>query len=215
MKFKSLTVVLTVVLALTAVTPFAAAAPQPNLVPSEVQSTNITQLTVDTETFNAINVIEQYIKIDGDKYILDDKAKDVVSEEIYNNYVNSVNSINEQIQTGTLKIKNGNLTVGETQDNGTIQPYIFGNWYIWGYAITFTHSEVIQQVRIMNETLDTAAFIFAIVAAIPGMQGSALPSAIVAGGSALLINRLSANDYGNGVTLNLHLGYYNVTSNGN
>lgn len=40
------------------------------------------------------------------------------------------------------------------------------------------------------------------MAAVPGLQGTTLPAAII-----------EANNQGRGVTLNLHVGYYDISSN--
>ncbi|QNR70510.1 hypothetical protein IAQ67_28920 (plasmid) [Paenibacillus peoriae] len=206
MKFKNTAVILTGVLALTAVAPLAASA-----APTSIEVKEVKQATPDAETFSAIKDIEKFIKLDGDQYVLDSAAKEVVSEKVFNNYSKAVESVNEQIKNGTFEVKNGQLVVNPNYT--TYNPNIYGNWYWWGYAITFTNQEVKEQVQALKNTQSTSSLVFAIMAAVPGLQGTALPAAIIEANLAVLIDRFEANNHGRGVTLNLHVGYYDMTSN--
>ncbi|MHB0865221.1 hypothetical protein ACYCS5_29280 [Paenibacillus sp. SEL3] len=209
-KFKNTAIILTGVLALTAVAPLAASA-APITQSTEQANKEVKQVSIDIETFNAITDIEKFIKLDGDRYTLDPVAKEVVSEKIFDNYSKAIESVNEQLKNGILQTKNGELTVNP--DYKEIGTNMYGNWYWWGYALTLSDYETKTQINAIENTRDTSAFVFAILAAIPGLQGTIVPSVIISSGAKLVLNRLKANDLGRGVTINFHPGYFEVTSN--
>lgn len=169
------------------------------------------QISFDSETFNAITDIEKFLNTDNGIYELDAEARTVVGDGIYNKYLDAIEELNAGIKEGQYELKNGELVVNSNYS--VYAPNIYGNWYWWGYAVTLSDAETKQQVRVLKDTQSISAFVLAIVAAVPGLQGTALPSALVQGGLALLIYNLESNNKGRGVTLNLHVGYYNVTSN--
>lgn len=171
----------------------------------------VKQATPDAETFSAIKDIEKFIKLDGDRYILDPAAKDVVSEKVFNNYEGAVDAVNQQLENGTFEVKNGQLVVNPNY--ATYNPNIYGNWYWWGYAITFSDYETKEQIQALKNTQATSSLVFAIMAAVPALQGTALPAAIIEANLAVLIDRFESHSKGRGVTLNLHVGYYEIISN--
>ncbi|MGG1642095.1 hypothetical protein ACIFQM_12560 [Paenibacillus sp. NRS-1782] len=211
LKLKNTAVILTGVLALTAVAPIAASAAPIQQSEQAEANKEVKQLSVDTETLNAITDIEKFIKLDGDHYVLDPAAKSVVSEKVFTNYSKAVESVNEQLKNGILQTKNGELVTNPNYKE--IGTNMYGNWYWWGYALTLTNAETKHQIEAIENTRDTSAFVFAILAAIPGLQGTIVPSVILTTGVSVVLNRLKANDYGRGVTINFHPGYFEVTSN--
>ncbi|WP_411830962.1 hypothetical protein [Paenibacillus peoriae] len=207
---KKTAIILTGVLALTAVAPLAASA-APTQHSAEQASKEVKQVSLDAETFNAITDIEKFIKLDGNLYTLDPAAKEVVSERVFDNYSKAIKSVNEQLKKGILQTKNGELIVNpDYQEIGT---NMYGNWYWWGYALTLSDYETKEQINVIENTRDTSAFVFAILAAIPGLQGTIVPSAILTTGVSVVLGRLKAHDLGRGVTINFHPGYFEVTSN--
>ncbi|MDQ0492812.1 hypothetical protein [Paenibacillus brasilensis] len=213
LKLKKTAIILTGVLALTAVAPLAplAASAAPTQQSAEQANKEVKQLSVDTETLNAITDIEKFIKLDGDHYVLDPAAKEVVSERVFNNYSKAVESVNDQLKNGILQTKNGELVANPNHEE--IGTNMYGSWHWWGYALTLSDYETKTQINAIENTRDTSAFVFSILAAIPGLQGTIVPATILTTGVSVVLDRLKDHDNGRGVTINFHPGYFEVTSN--
>ncbi|WP_025717639.1 hypothetical protein [Paenibacillus sp. 1-18] len=211
MKSKNTAVILTGVLALAAVAPMAASAAPIQQSEQAEANKEVKQLSVDAETLNAITDIEKFIKLYGDHYVLDPAAKEVVSERVFNNYSKAVESVNDQLKNGILQTKNGALVANPNYEE--IGTNMYGSWHWWGYALTLSDYETKHQIAVIENTKDTANFVFSILAAIPSLQGTIVPSVILSSGMSLVLNRMKEHDYGRGETINFHPGYFEITSN--
>ncbi|CAJ1316624.1 hypothetical protein [Paenibacillus nuruki] len=213
---KKTAIILSSLLGFSALAPTVFVAPVSASVTSEKSS--IVQVEAN-EIFDALDDLQPYISIESNGlYKLDEKAKNVVSEEIFNKYKVAFDKINKDIDKGVLSTKTGDLTTGpryelEKNKDNVITPNVFGNAYAWGYAITFNHAETVTQVKALRSSGVAGGLIAAITAAIPGLQPATVAAALGTAGVNGIAQLFENNDKGRGVTLNLHAGYFNFTSN--
>lgn len=220
LKLKNTAIILTGVLALTAVAPLAAsAAPAAN---NDTSSSALEQKGQPTvinadEIAAAAAKIEPYIILGEDGlYTLDAKAKDVVGEEKYDKLAKAFEQINTEIKAGYLSTATGDITVtakGNSHYNNQFSTNAFSNVYPWGVAITLSHSETQDQIAAMEASGSAAGFLSLLLSTIPGGQGPALGGAIFGAGAGLLAQVLKIQDKGKGITVNLMWTGYSITSN--
>ncbi|WP_322906684.1 hypothetical protein [Paenibacillus campi] len=213
---KKTAILLSSLLSFSALAPTVLVAP----VSASIESEHSTVIQIEAnEIFEALDDLQPYISIQSNGlYKLDEKAKAVVSEKIFNKYKVAFDKINNDINKGLLSTKTGDLTVGpkyelDKNKGSVITPNVFGNAYAWGYAITFNHAETLTQIKALRTSGVAGGLIAAITAAIPTLQPAAVAASLGTAGVNALAQLFENNDKGRGVTLNLHVGYFNFTSN--
>jgi hypothetical protein len=189
---------------------------------SNVSSTgSIISLGKDATTSKVLSsaaAMNSYISLGSDNLLhIDSKAKKIVGNDVYKTYELGVSRVNAEIQSGSLVVQDGTLKLGATtsSSDGGMHTNIFGNAYWWGVAVTFTNQETLDQVYTLTQTGVVWGLVAAVSGVIPGGQVAAASSAIVSAGSFLIANSMSANNRGNGVTLNIHWSpvYFESTPN--
>ncbi|KAF6628831.1 hypothetical protein H6F38_19805 [Paenibacillus sp. EKM208P] len=221
LKLKNTAIILTGVLALTAVAPLAASA-APTVSNNEAGGTTIEQKGQPTvingdEIAAGAAKIQPYIILGEDGlYTLDAKAKDVVGTEMYEKLSKSFEQINTEIKAGYLSTETGDITVtakGNSHYNNQFSTSAFSNVYPWGVAITLSHEETQTQIGAIEASGSVAGFLSFLLNVIPGGQGPALGGAIIGAGAGVIANILKAKDHGKGITVNLMWTGYSISTN--
>lgn len=239
-KSKLVSVILSSTLAFSGIGVFSvptASAAEPTLV-TTVNSGNITRVTADhssndlqfvSQNIDAINKINPYLALGEDgKLHIDNAAKDIVSQEVYDYVLNGVNIVNEGIDSGrvvldptTKQLVPVSSTSANIQDRSLISPSGFSNTYAWGYAVTMNQSETKELAHVLDQIADGFMTVATASGLIAGMTGAApalaaaVAALIVSAGARAVSKSLTNRNNPKGVTLNLHWApvYYEVTTN--
>lgn len=160
------------------------------------------------KVFDSVEAISPYINKGSDNlYHLDPAAKEVVGDEVYNQFVIGVNNLNAAI--------NGEVTSNSGQ---IVTPNAFSNSYWWGVAITFDNAETKRFAESLQTTSSVGSFLAAIAIFIPVARVGALVAELESIGANYLANQFFSKNAGKGVTLNIHWApvplYTTVTTNG-
>ncbi|MBU9707116.1 hypothetical protein KSP24_09285 [Paenibacillus sp. AK121] len=187
MKLKNTAIILSGVLALTAVAPIAASAESSTEQITQNSSSSVTQKS-------AVEAVKPYVQVKDGVLSLKD-----VPENIYNQYNLSdlqkhFDELNELSKSGKITV-NSDLSI---KDNTISLNAEYGSWtyHWWGYDRKFTDSQTKQAIDYYNSVAGGGALVSGATAWYPPVSGI---SGSVAGYFALFAARMSANNNGNGV----------------
>ncbi|WP_340400012.1 hypothetical protein [Paenibacillus sp. FSL H8-0079] len=151
-KVRIISAALCIILAISSLAPVvsaSAATPSPSieLPNSDFNVTKKTMVLGEEEfskkIFDSAEAMAPYINKGSDNlYHLDPAAKEVIDEEIYNQFSIGVKNLNAAI--------NGQVNSSGIQ---IVTPFVFSNPYWWGVAITFNNAET----KSLAESLQTTA----------------------------------------------------------
>lgn len=214
MKKKWIVSLLSVSMAFSMFAPMALAASVPEQqVESQKQGHNL-QIGKDEfskKVLNAVSVMDSYITVSKDQFVIDPAAKNVVGADIYEHYKKGIDSLNAEVRQGTIVIQNGQVSVPERYSTNA-----FSNAYWWGVAITFSDSETKTHALAMRQSGNTTAFLAGIAAFIPGGWLATVTGLFWGYAGNVIANDFDYYNHGRGVTLNIHwlpIVYYEVTTN--
>ncbi|EJW17797.1 hypothetical protein M5X00_27210 [Paenibacillus alvei] len=214
MKKKWIVSLLSVSMAFSMFAPMALAASVPEQQAESQKQGHMLQIGKDEfskKVLNAISVMDRYITVSKDQFVIDPAAKNVVGADIYEHYKKGIDSLNAEVRQGTIVIQNGQVSVSERYSTNA-----FSNTYWWGVAITFSDSETKAHALAMRQSGNTTSFLAAIAAFIPGGWLAAVTGAAWGWAANSIANDFDYYNRGNGATLNIHwlpVIYYEVTSN--
>ncbi|WP_332628458.1 hypothetical protein [Halalkalibacter flavus] len=138
---------------------------------------------------DAIPIMDEYIRSNGNKLKLHPKAKKEVDKFVYDFYDESVSAINKLVDEGFIELDEKNKTyhlieqTSEEQTDDLITTFSSVNYYWWGAEWTMSRTEANR----WENTFNDRTFNWGSVAAISGLLGGVFPVAIAASAAAVIM----------------------------
>ncbi|TPG72995.1 hypothetical protein EEL32_01225 [Brevibacillus laterosporus] len=177
------------------------------------------------QVIGKITVMTDYVKVGKDGLVhVDPAAKEIVGKEVYEVYINGAASVNAAIESGDIKVKDGELSVDkkdlttptEKDSKVTALGASFGNYYWWGYAFTMTDRDTRDVANSWTQAGTVTAGVTAISGLIPSPPTKLVQaiSYALSTGMVTIANDINYKNEGYGVTINIHYaGYFTISTN--
>ncbi|WP_068791788.1 hypothetical protein [Brevibacillus laterosporus] len=156
-------------------------------------------------------------------WFVDPAAKEIVGKEVYEVYVNGAASANSAIESGDIKVKDGELSVDKKdlsspteKDSKVASLGSFGNYYWWGYAFTMTDRDTRDVANAWAQAGTVTAGVTGISGLIPSPPTKLVQaiSYALSTGMVAIANEINHKNEGYGVTINIHyIGYFTISTN--
>ncbi|MCR8980726.1 hypothetical protein [Brevibacillus laterosporus] len=191
---------------------------------SASQAQSSVESKLQEQVIGNITVMSDYVKVGQDGLVhVDPAAKEIVGKEVYEVYVNGAASVNSAIESGDIKVKDGELSVDKKdlsapteKDSKVASLGSFGNYYWWGYAFTMTDRDTRDVANAWAQAGTVTAGVTAISGLIPSPPTKLVQaiSYALSTGMVAIANEINHKNEGYGVTINIHyVGYFTISTN--
>ncbi|AGR47477.1 hypothetical protein ABOUO_38 [Brevibacillus phage Abouo] len=191
---------------------------------SSSQAESSVESKLQEQVIGNIAVMSDYVKVGKDGLVhVDPAAKEIVGKEVYEVYVNGAASVNNAIESGDIKVKDGELSVDKKdlstpteKDSKVAALGSFGNYYWWGYAFTMTDRDTRDVANAWAQAGTVTAGVTAISGLIPSPPTKLVQaiSYALSTGMVAIANEINHKNEGYGVTINIHyVGYFTISTN--
>ncbi|RFB31589.1 hypothetical protein [Brevibacillus sp. VP] len=191
---------------------------------SSSQAESSVESKLQEQVIGNITVMSDYVKVGKDGLVhVDPAAKEIVGKEVYEVYVNGAASVNNAIESGDIKVEDGELSVDKkdlstpTEKGSKVAALgSFGNYYWWGYAFTMTDRDTRDVANAWAQAGTVTAGVTAISGLIPSPPTKLVQaiSYALSTGMVAIANEINHKNEGYGVTINIHyVGYFTISTN--